>query len=390
MSINIILLLLITTLAFAALCFAYLSYAKYKQATATDFNLQQDLQSWRAEQLELQRESQFSGLKSQQDSLNQGFSLLQSQVANSLKQHGDFLGERFAALRQETSERLKDISGQVDQRLQASFEKTTSTFTDVIKRLTIIDEAQKRITELSSNVASLQDILTDKRSRGAFGEVQLEGLVRNMLPENNFSFQHTFANAKRADCVLFLPEPSGNIAVDAKFPLESYRALTSDAITPAQRSVAETQFKQDIKKHIKDIASKYIIPGETGDGAVMFIPAEAIFAYIHSHCQSVVEFSQRERVWMVSPTTMMAILTTARAVIKDSATRKQVHLIQAHIGKLAEDFTRFEQRMDNLARHINQTQKDVTEIHKSSKKISDRFGKIENVELDETPALIKE
>jgi DNA recombination protein RmuC len=353
-------------------------------------DLEQQLQSWRAEQLDLQRQHQFSGLKEQQDALNQGFGLLQSQVASSLKQHGDFLGERFAALRNETSERLKDISGQVDKRLQDSFEKTTSTFTDVVKRLTIIDEAQKRITELSTSVSSLQDILTDKRSRGAFGEVQLEGLVRNMLPENNFSLQHTFDNGKRADCVLFLPEPSGNIAIDAKFPLESYRLLAADSATAAQRSVAETQFKQDIKKHVKDIASKYIIPGETGDGAMLFIPAEAIFAYIHSHCQSVVEFAQRSRVWMVSPTTMMAILTTARAVIKDSATRKQVHLIQAHIGKLADDFGRFEQRMDNLARHINQTQKDVVDIHKSSKKISDRFGKIEQVELDDTPQLIKE
>jgi len=154
-------------------------------------------------------------------------------------------------------------------------------------------------------------------------------------------------------------------------------------IASDRRKTAQSNFKQDIKKHIKSIATKYIIPGETSDGAVLFIPAEAIFAEIHSSYPDVVEFAQRARVWLVSPTTMMAILTTARAVLKDAATRKQVHIIQTHLVALAKDFTRFEQRMDSLARHVEQTQQDVALIHTSSKKISKRFNQIEAVELDE-------
>src|SRR5262249_44475929 len=154
--------------------------------------------------------------------------------------------------------------------------------------------------------------------------VQLSALIHNMIPEQHFSFQHLLSNHKRPDCMLFLPEPTGNIAIDAKFPLENYRHLINSSLSEAEKTQAERQFKIDIRKHIQDIADKYIIPGETADGAVMFIPAEAIFAEIHAHHSDLVEFAQRAKIWMVSPTTMMAILTTARAVLKDAATRKQV------------------------------------------------------------------
>jgi DNA recombination protein RmuC len=183
--------------------------------------------------------------------------------------------------------------------------------------------------------------------------------------------------------MLFMPEPTGNLAIDAKFPLDSFKAMMDTDAAESDRKAAERLFRQDIKKHINDIASKYIISGETSDGALMFIPAEAVFAEIHAHQPQLVEEAQRKRVWMVSPTTMMAVLTTARAVLKDSATRKQIHLIQEHLVMLAADFDRFRSRMDNLSRHIQQANKDVAEVNTSARKISSRFEKIEKVELEE-------
>jgi DNA recombination protein RmuC len=325
---------------------------------------------------------QLSSLKLLQDSLMKGSQEVRQEVTLSLKKSSDDLSQRVEKLTLETDQRLKEISGQVEKRLSEGFEKTTATFTDIIKRLALIDEAQKKITELSANVVNLQEILADKRSRGAFGEMQLSALIHNMLPENSFAFQHTLSNGKRADCILFLPKPTGHIVIDAKFPLESYRRMTDISISQIERQQAEQQFRQDIRKHIQDIADKYILPGETSDGAVMFIPAEAIFSEIHAHCPDLVEISQRMHVWMVSPTTMMAILTTARAVIKDEVTRQQVHIIQDHLLHLAKDFERFRIRMDNLAKHIHQANEDVEQVHISAKKISGRFNQIEKVELD--------
>ena len=279
--------------------------------------------------------------------------------------------------------RLNDISGQVEQRLNKGFEKTTETFTDVVKRLALIDAAQQRIVELSNNVVSLQEVLTDKRSRGAFGEVQMAGLIANVMPEGSYALQHTLSNGMRVDCMMFLPDPTGHIAIDSKFPLDSFQKMMDNDATDADRLSAEKQFRLDIKKHIKDISGKYIIENETADGAIMFIPAEAVFAEIHAHQPQLVEEAQRARVWMVSPTTLMAVLTTARAVLKDSATRKQVHVIQEHLVNLAKDFDRFRVRMDKLSLHIQQANNDVKDVHISATKISSRFQKIEKVELKE-------
>jgi DNA recombination protein RmuC len=334
---------------------------------------------------------QLEALKAQQENLTQGMGEVRKQVTEALLQNGNELGQRLDALTRSTDERLKEISGQVDRRLNEGFEKTTATFTDVVKRLALIDAAQKKITELSGSVVSLQEVLADKRSRGAFGEVQLSSLVRNVMPENSFAFQHTLSNGTRVDCMLFLPEPSGDIGIDSKFPLESYRKMTDIEVAAADRASAEKQFKQDIRKHIYDIANKYIIPGETSDGAVMFIPAEAIFAEIHSHYYDLVEEAQRARVWLVSPTTLMAVLTTARAVLKDSATRGQVHLIQEHLVALSKDFARFQTRMDNLSKHIEQASKDVGEVNTTARKITSRFEKIEKVEMAaaDSPPLLR-
>ena len=327
-------------------------------------------------------------IKTLQDTLSSGMQSVQKQVLDALSRSSDELGKRVEGLTNVTDERLKHISGEVERRLTEGFERTTATFADVLKRLALIDEAQKKITELSSNVVSLQEVLADKRSRGAFGEVQLGGLVRNVMPESGFALQHTLSNAKVADCMLFLPPPSGNVAIDAKFPLESYRRMTDVSVSETERQVAERQFKQDIRKHVQDIASKYIIPGETSDGAVMFIPAEAVFAEIQAHHGDLVDEAQAARVWMVSPTTLVAILNTARAVLKDEATRKEVHVIQEHLSELARDFARFQKRMDNLARHIQQANRDVDDVHVSARKIVDRFQRIENAEIEhDKPAL---
>lgn len=274
--------------------------------------------------------------------------------------------------------RLDDISGKVNERLDEGFKKTNETFVSVMTRLQTIDDAQKKIETLTTSVVSLQEVLGDKRSRGAFGEMQLEQIVRNMLPENVFEFQFTFPNGVRADCVLKFPEPTGLVCVDSKFPLENYERMFAEGperLTPAA-------FKADVKKHINDISSKYIIAGQTGDGAVMFVPAEAVFAEIHAHHRDLVEFAQAKRVWIASPTTLMAILTTAMAVIKDVETRKQVHIIKDELSKLGADFGRFQSRMDKLATHIDQAKRDVDEVQISSKKISDRFAKIERVEIE--------
>ena len=326
-------------------------------------------------------ERQLEALKIQQENLTQGMNAVRQQVTEALGRYGEELGKKVEALTGTTDLRLKEITGQVEKRLNEGFEKTTATFADVVKRLALIDEAQKKITELSGNVVSLQEVLADKRSRGAFGEVQLAALVRNVMPENSFEFQYTLPNKTRVDCMLFLPEPTGNIAIDSKFPLESFRRITDIHLAESERQTAERQFKQDIKKHVKDIAEKYIIPDTTSDGAVMFIPAEAVFAEIHAHYYELVEEAQRAKVWMVSPTTLMAVLTTARAVLKDSATRKQVHIIKDHLVALSRDFDRFQLRMNNLSKHIAQANKDVEDVNTSARKISSRFEKIEKVEM---------
>ena len=303
------------------------------------------------------------------------------EMAKSLHLSSEQMAKRIDELTVSTDNRLKDISGQVEKRLADGFEKTTKTFNDILQRLALIDDAQKKITELSSNVVSLQEVLSDKRSRGAFGEVQLNSLIRNVLPEQHFSLQHTLSNGKIADCILFLPEPTGNVVVDSKFPLESYKKMADNTLGEFERKAAERQFKLDIKKHINDISDKYLIEKETADGAVMFIPAEAIFAEIHAHHSDLVDYANKKRVWLASPTTLMAILTTARSVLKDEATRKQIHVIQAHLSHLSADFSRFRGRFANLAKHIDQAASDVKQIHTSADKISSRFEKIEQVEL---------
>ena len=349
-------------------------------------NLTRLLKEQRDEQIELRSKfdkNQLENLKHIIDSLQKGTSEIRNQITEVLKQNTQILDARLHKLTDDTNARLNEINNRVEKRLAESFEKTTATFTDVVKRLALIDEAQKNITKLSGDVVSLKEILADKRSRGAFGEVQLESLIRNVLSEKTFAFQYTLSNSKRADCVLFLPEPTGNIIIDAKFPLENFQRLADFNLPESERLQAQKQFRNDIYKHIHDIAEKYIIEGETSTGAIMFIPAEAIFAEIHAHHPDIVETSHRANVWMVSPTTMMAVLTTVKAVLKDAATRQQAHLIREHLLRLKDEFERFQERMTKLAQHVKQAHDDIQDVHTTSKKITNQFSKIEKVELGE-------
>jgi DNA recombination protein RmuC len=314
----------------------------------------------------------------------------QELIQNTMHTHTLQISAAIEKLTETVDGRLAEISGKVNERLEEGFKKTNETFANVMARLATIDEAQKKIDGLTTNVVSLQELLGDKRSRGAFGEVQLEALVRNTLPPSSFAFQHTFSNGTRADCALFLPEPTGTVAVDSKFPMENYHRMFGQDVSEKDRIQAQRQFKADIKKHIDDIAAKYIIPNETSDGAVMFVPAEAVFAEIHGYNPAVVDYAMQKRVWIVSPTTLMAILNTARAVLKDVETRKQVHIIKESLSKLGKEFERFDTRMKKLADHIRLAHQDAEEVHVTSQKISRRFAMIEGVQLEgETPPAVE-
>lgn len=331
-----------------------------------------------ADNSERLRGSTADELKQTRDTLH----ALQLALANNLGESREAMVTKLAETTQlltgKIDERLEQISGKVNERLDEGFKKTNETFTNVMTRLATIDEAQKKIETLTGSVVSLQELLGDKRARGAFGEVQLEAIVRNALPETAFEFQYTFARGVRADCVLKLPAPTGLIAIDSKFPLENFERMFLDG---AERITAAA-FKADVRKHIDDISNKYIIPGETSDGAIMFLPAEAVFAEIHARHRDLVDYAQNRRVWITSPTTLMAVLTTAQSVIRSVETRKQIHIIKDELNKLGTDFGRFQSRMDNLARHIEQAKNDVDDVHVSSRKISERFARIERVELD--------
>ena len=301
-----------------------------------------------------------------------------------LTKQGDRLGGHLNELREaiagKLDARLDQISHRVNERLDEGFRKTNETFVSVMQRLATIDEAQKKIETLTGSVVTLQELLGDKKTRGAFGEVQLEALVKNVLPTSAFSMQYTLSNGARVDCVLRLPEPTGLVCVDSKFPLENYNRMFEGSDT--ERAAAKRQFRADVRKHVDDIAKKYIIANETSDGAVMFVPAEAVFAEIHAYHGEVVEYAIGKRVWIVSPTTLMAVLNTARAVLKDVETRKQIHVIREALARLGADFQRFDERMKKLADHIRQAHEDAADVQISSRKITQQFLKIEAAELD--------
>ena len=293
----------------------------------------------------------------------------------------DQLQSQERAVTKMLDQRLAEVTRRVGLDLEKQGAKSVEVIGQLQERLAVIDAAQRNITELSAEVVSLQDILSNKQTRGAIGQTQMEDLVRNMLPPGAFDFQYTLTNGKRADCVIRLPNPPGMIAVDSKYPHEAFMALVA-AKDDRARTAAEQQFKSDVGKHIKDIAEKYIVPGETADSAIMFVPAESVFAELHDRFPGVVEEGFKRRVFIVSPTTLMATLNTVRAILKDSKMREQAHILQKEIVKLMEDVGRLDLRVGALAKHFEQARTDVEQIQTSTGKITARGKAIENLQLD--------
>jgi DNA recombination protein RmuC len=277
---------------------------------------------------------------------------------------------------------LAEFGNVIADRLQQSANQAGQSLTELKERLAVIDAAQKNITELSTQVVGLQDILSNKQTRGAFGETQLADIVKTVLAPANYEFQATLSGGKRVDCLLKLPNPPGPIGIDAKFPLEAYRALrdAKDEIATAQ---AKREFQAAIRGHVKAIAEKYIVPGETAESALLFLPSEAVYAELHATFPHLVEEAGRARVWIVSPTTLMATLTTIRSVLRDVSVREQAHVIQKKVTELRLDVGRLDDRVDKLQRHFKQASEDVDQIRISTDKVLRRSSEIESVELEE-------
>jgi len=314
------------------------------------------------------------------------------ETAERLDSNQTVLADRLQQTQGTMNERLDSLHKRLGDGLAHQTEKTGETLKTLHERLAVIDDAQKNITDLSQQMVGLQDILSNKQARGAFGEIQLNDLVSGILPPNAYQTQVTLSNGKRVDCLLLLPLPPGPIAIDAKFPLESYEALqaSKDDISRIQ---AERAFSADVSKHVKDIAEKYIISGETAESAIMFLPSEAIYAELHANpkLRGVIEESFRRRVWIVSPTTLMATLNTVRAVLKDARMKEQAGVIQQQVQELTKDVGRLDDRVGKLKTHFNQAEKDITDIQTSTRKIVSRGEKIEAVQLgDDTTSPVED
>ncbi len=307
-----------------------------------------------------------------------------------VKELGDFksdlaknTNDNFNTLNEKIEKRLIAINDKVNERLDQNFEKTNKTFTSVLERITKIDEAQKKIDSLSNDIVSLQTVLTDKKTRGIFGEVNLKHILENVFGQNNtkvFRLQYTLSNSSIADSVIFAPEPLGLIAIDSKFPLENYQAMVDRE--NKNRKDSEKLFKSDMKKHIDAIATKYIIPGETADQAILFLPAEAIFAEVNAYHQDIMDYAYKKRVWIAGPTTLMSTLTTIQVILKNIERDKYAKVIHKELKLLDEEFIRYKDRWDKLSRTIDTVSKDVKDIHTTTDKITKRFNSINSVEME--------
>lgn len=307
-----------------------------------------------------------------------------------VKELGDFksdlatnTNDNFNTLNEKIEKRLNQINDRVNERLDQNFEKTNKTFTSVLERLSKIDEAQKKIDSLSNDIVSLQTVLTDKKTRGIFGEVNLKHILENVFGQNNnkiYRLQYTLSNNSIADSVVFAPEPLGLIAIDSKFPLENFRAMIDKE--NQNKAASEKMFKSDMKKHIDAIATKYIIPGETADQAILFLPAEAIFAEVNAYHQDIIDYAYKKRVWIAGPTTLMSTLTTLQIIIKNIERDKYAKVIHQELKLLDEEFIRYKDRWDKLSRTIDTVNKDVKDIHTTTEKITKRFNSINQVEME--------
>jgi DNA recombination protein RmuC len=306
----------------------------------------------------------------------------QERLAGGLHHVSEAQAKQQTNMLQLVEKRLADVQLQMNENLQGSARRTAHSLGELQQRLTAIDKAQENITKLSGDVLSLQDILSNKQTRGAFGEIQLNDIVSKALPSDSYTLQATLSNARRADCLIHLPNPPGPIVIDSKFPLESYEALRN-AKTDWELNEAARQLRTAVKKHIKDISEKYIIEGETADGALMFLPSEAVYAELHANFSELVREGFTARVWIVSPTTCMATLNTMRAILKDARMREQAGAIRRELGLLYQDVDRLGTRVENLDRHFTQAAKDITEIKISADKAGKRARRLDNFDFEE-------
>ncbi len=316
---------------------------------------------------------------------------LQTLEINTMKELQSFkddlnksLHSDFEHLNEQVEKRLLAVNEQVNLRLDQNFEKTNKTFTNVIERLSKIDEAQKKIDILSSDIISLQSILTDKKTRGIYGEVHLKHLMSNIFGEKNdtiYRLQYPLPNGTIVDCILFAPSPLGTIGIDSKFPLEHYQKMVDRKLSKEERLIAEKQFKLDVKKHIDAIADKYIIEGVTSRQAIMFLPAEAIFAEINAYHQDLVDYAYRRRVFITSPTTLISTLTVIQMIIKNMEKDKYTSIIHEELNKLGLEFARYKERWDKLSKSIQTVNKDVENVSITADKISKKFTSINQVDI---------
>ena len=295
------------------------------------------------------------------------------------------INDDFSILNEKIDYRLRLISDKVNERLDENFERSNKTFAAVLSRLSRIDEAQKKIDSLSNDIVSLQSILTDKKTRGIYGEVNLEHIMSNVFGAKNdkvYQMQYSFDNNTIADCVLFAPLPLGTIAIDSKFPLENYQTMVDKSISNERRVEAEKLFKSDMKRHIDAISSKYIIPNVTSDQAILFLPAEAIFAEVNAYHTELLEYAYKKRVWITSPTTLISTLTTIQIIMKNIERDKYTKVIHNELSLLDNEFKRYKDRWDKLYRSIETVSRDVKDIHTTTEKITKRFNSINQVEID--------
>ena len=321
---------------------------------------------------------QMNALRQRVQALGEG----QERLAGGLHHVSEAQAKQQTSMLQLMEKRLADVQLQMNENLQGSARRTAHSLGELQQRLTAIDKAQENITKLSGDVLSLQDILSNKQTRGAFGEIQLNDIVSKALPSDSYTLQATLSNGRRADCLIHLPNPPGPIVIDSKFPLEPYEALRN-ATTDWELNEAARQLRTSVKKHIKDISEKYIIEGETADGALMFLPSEAVYAELHANFSELVREGFSARVWIVSPTTCMATLNTMRAILKDARMRDQAGAIRRELGLLYQDVDRLGTRVENLDRHFTQAAKDITEIKISADKAGKRARRLDNFDFEE-------
>ncbi|MGB1425537.1 MAG: DNA recombination protein RmuC [Paracoccaceae bacterium] len=306
----------------------------------------------------------------------------QERLAGGLHHVSEAQAQAQANMLKLMEQRLAQVQQQMNENLHGTARRTAQSLGDLQQRLATIDKAQENITKLSGDVLSLQDILSNKQTRGAFGEIQLNDIVLNALPSDSYTLQATLSNGRRADCLIHLPNPPGPIVIDSKFPLEGYEALRN-AGTDWDLSEARKALRTSVRKHIKDISEKYILEGETADGALMFLPSEAVYAELHANFSDVVQEGFTARVWIVSPTTCMATLNTMRAILKDARMREQTGAIRRELGLLFQDVERLGTRVENLDRHFGQAAKDLSEIKISADKAGRRARRLDNFDFEE-------